>query len=237
MLAFSLIRETAQFLLDVERTAAALTQGTAITASVLDHFTLGTVLTRWSDVARESVRTALHWLGIADDPDRAMIERPYLGKMYERMLAADMPTAAYTSARIALAEAARNQWSAHRTSLALAHALDLTTGTVAETVDGITVTGVSWDALTWRIARTEATAVHNFATLDALARDGHTYKRWVAHHDNLTRDTHLAADGQTVTLASPFIVGNEALMVPGDPAGSPAVSYNCRCVIVGIDTP
>lgn len=54
-------------------------------------------------------------------------------------------------------------------------------------------------------------------------------KRWDAREDSAVRPAHRAADGQTVAASQPFIVDHEALIVPGDPAGSPSNVINCRC--------
>lgn len=57
-------------------------------------------------------------------------------------------------------------------------------------------------------------------------------KRWVAHHDERTRHSHLAANGQTVAIDDPFIVGGAALAFPGDPSAPMEEVANCRCVMV-----
>jgi len=83
--------------------------------------------------------------------------------------------------------------------------------------------------------RTTVTMNYGSATLDQLAREGFTAKRWVSHHDELVRDSHLAADGQTVAISATFSVGTNALMYPADPSGQPGEVINCRCVMVGVD--
>lgn len=58
-------------------------------------------------------------------------------------------------------------------------------------------------------------------------------KEWDASGDGRTRPDHDAADGQTVVgLNTPFIVGGEQLLYPGDPSGSAANTVNCRCRII-----
>jgi len=44
-----------------------------------------------------------------------------------------------------------------------------------------------------------------------------------------TRQDHLDADGQTVPIDEPFIVGGEELMFPGDYAGSFTQTHRCEC--------
>jgi len=58
-------------------------------------------------------------------------------------------------------------------------------------------------------------------------------KRWVATFHN-TRPAHVAAHGQVVPVDKPFIVGNEPMMYPLDPMGSPQNVVNCRCVAVPV---
>ncbi len=54
-------------------------------------------------------------------------------------------------------------------------------------------------------------------------------KIWVANQGERTREAHANADGQTVQIDSPFMVGGEQIQYPGD--GSAANSINCRCTI------
>jgi len=44
-----------------------------------------------------------------------------------------------------------------------------------------------------------------------------------------TRPTHREADGQRTGLLTPFIIGGFPLMRPGDPAGPPQETIQCRC--------
>mgnify|MGYP001581331119 CR=1 FL=1 len=88
------------------------------------------------------------------------------------------------------------------------------------------VFGVSDAIRTERIARTEVLSTSNHAALEAYRQSGVVSgKRWLAVHDDRTRDAHLEADGQEVPLDAPFIVGGEALMAPGE--GAPANAINC----------
>lgn len=83
------------------------------------------------------------------------------------------------------------------------------------------------------IARTEVHSAANYAHQEAAVESGLvTAKEWVATQDARTRDEefdHVEADGQIVLLSEPFIVSGEALMYPGDPAGSAGNTINCRC--------
>lgn len=84
------------------------------------------------------------------------------------------------------------------------------------------------------IARTEVHRTASFANEIAAESMGiaGTKKEWVAVRDARTRVAHLIASGQKVGLEEPFIVGGERLKYPGDPAGSPGNTINCRCVSI-----
>jgi F like protein len=84
------------------------------------------------------------------------------------------------------------------------------------------------------VADTEIRAAYNAGTLAAAEADqrdlGQTlFKTWHARLDSRCRDAHRAANGQTVLLDVPFVVGGELLHFPGDPTASPAQIINCRC--------
>lgn len=81
-----------------------------------------------------------------------------------------------------------------------------------------------------RIIRTEAGRAINYgAQMGGEKYRYQTQKRWVAVHDERTRHSHLAADGQQVGWESGFAVGGEVLSFPGDPNGKPGNTINCRC--------
>lgn len=80
------------------------------------------------------------------------------------------------------------------------------------------------------IARTEVISASNAGSLSMveLAEFGGT-KSWLATEDARTRPTHVLADGQTVRMAEPFLVGGFPLQFPGDPSGPLEEIVNCRC--------
>lgn len=84
-----------------------------------------------------------------------------------------------------------------------------------------------------RDARTSVTGLDGLLTDRTLADKGFTRKRWVTRKDAKVRHTHVEAEGQTVPLAEPFIVGDYPLQYPGQRGAPPELIYNCRCVIVG----
>jgi uncharacterized protein with gpF-like domain len=57
---------------------------------------------------------------------------------------------------------------------------------------------------------------------------------WILGYVQLQVDDHLAADGQVQDIDEPFDVGGEQLMYPGDPAGSPGNTINCRCTVLPV---
>lgn len=88
------------------------------------------------------------------------------------------------------------------------------------------------------IARTEMIGAANSASLGAAQATGAaSHKTWMATQDERTRDTHAEADGQTVMVDDPFVVGGAELMYPGDEEGPPEEVVNCRCTLVYADEP
>jgi uncharacterized protein with gpF-like domain len=87
------------------------------------------------------------------------------------------------------------------------------------------------------IARTESINAlrsgHHDAVMQAVdagdVDERDTYHEWDATGGARTRDAHIAADGQRRPIKQPFIVGDERMMYPGDPAGSAKNTINCRC--------
>jgi len=57
-------------------------------------------------------------------------------------------------------------------------------------------------------------------------------RQWLSTLDTRTRASHRTADGQRVGLNEPFNVGGFPLMQPGDPAGPPQETIQCRCTIL-----
>lgn len=103
----------------------------------------------------------------------------------------------------------------------------------AELTQGIT--GMSRESAV-RAARTGVTAAQSAGRMDSYAaceKMGIAIRRqWVAAKDVRTRDAHGMADGQIVdSTDTPFIVGGERLMYPGDTSlgASGHNIYNCRC--------
>ena len=82
------------------------------------------------------------------------------------------------------------------------------------------------------ISRTESHAASNASNQMAAKASGlPMVKEWIASGGERTRTTHSIANGQTVEIDEPFVVGLDKLMQPGDPNGSAKEVINCRCVV------
>jgi uncharacterized protein with gpF-like domain len=82
------------------------------------------------------------------------------------------------------------------------------------------------------IARTETHGAANYGAFAAADETGLLLdKEWISADDERTREDHALANGQIVAKDVPFDVGGEAMMYPGDPAGSAAQVINCRCAM------
>lgn len=97
----------------------------------------------------------------------------------------------------------------------------------------------SSDSRATLIARTEVVGASNSLSFDfgQAIHDTGTIalqRTWLATLDERTRPDHADADGQTVEgYDTPFDVGGEELMYPGDENGSPEQVANCRAVAPG----
>lgn len=89
-----------------------------------------------------------------------------------------------------------------------------------------------WEQDLRRAAESTATAAFNQRQQVSAKQAQLGTKTWVAMLDEATRPSHREANGQQVPRNQPFTVGGEQLMFPGDPKGSPAQTYNCRCVTI-----
>lgn len=81
------------------------------------------------------------------------------------------------------------------------------------------------------IARTETIGAYNGAAA-TVANDAGTDvvagQEWIATRDARVREQHAERDGERVPVGEPFSGG---LMYPGDPAGDPGDTINCRCTV------
>jgi hypothetical protein len=87
-----------------------------------------------------------------------------------------------------------------------------------------------------RIARTEVIAASNRgAVMGAESTGLRLRKIWLTALDDRERTAHrdmMSGDqANGIPMNEPFIVGGEALMQPGDKAGTPGNVINCRCAV------
>ncbi len=82
------------------------------------------------------------------------------------------------------------------------------------------------------IARTETVRAGNTGIQLAFEIGGVKKKQWLTSVDGNERDSHGEANGQSVGIKEPFLVGGKAMQRPGDPAGGVAEIANCRCRII-----
>ena len=86
-----------------------------------------------------------------------------------------------------------------------------------------------------RIARTETQSIYNQSKFESLQQATIPLsKQWLSSGLSNSRPAHEEANGQTVGVDEPFIVGGEDLMYPGDPSGSASNVINCSCTIIPI---
>lgn len=82
-----------------------------------------------------------------------------------------------------------------------------------------------------RIARTEGHSAAGYGAQGAAEASGLDMdKEWAAVEDARTRESHKAADGQTVPMGERFRVGSTTMDFPGDPGAPANEIVNCRCV-------
>lgn len=84
-----------------------------------------------------------------------------------------------------------------------------------------------------RIARTETVGAMNEGEYQTAALSGVMQsKEWLTQGDNRVRDSHEALDGVRIPMGRAFANGCQH---PGDRAGGPAETINCRCTLLYYD--
>lgn len=83
------------------------------------------------------------------------------------------------------------------------------------------------------IAQTELHQASERAAIIAAKKTGmRLVKTWASMEDERVRPDHARANGQTVPINKPFIVGGYRMQYPGDPSAPANQVINCRCTAV-----
>jgi len=87
------------------------------------------------------------------------------------------------------------------------------------------------------IAQTEVNAAYGAGRQLAMKTAGITHKQWLSSGNTNVRPSHRSANGQTVPIASQYLVGGYLLDHPGDSKAPPHETINCHCVSIPVEDP
>lgn len=177
----------------------------------------------WTSV-RRAWQQAIRYL--VTDPRRGR-RLPQYATVQRILEDSGLPVAVYNDVRDLLKRSIAEGWGDRKTKIELGRLLH-----VSKARDETTS---AYAARLRSAARTAATAnaAHRMATSDLAKKRGGL--RWMTVHDARVRPSHVEADGQIQELGHPYHVGKALLAYPGDPAGPPEETINCRCILIPTD--
>lgn len=184
---------------------------------------------KWVKTFRLAIRPAIQTA--VNDIGQAALDDLALGLSFD-VLDPNVIRAMEQQAQRFAVQVNQTTWDRLRGSLAEGITAGEGTDDLAKRVRAVMGTRIRSDAEA--IARTETTTAASTGTQASWRQSGVVSgKRWLAALDDRTRETHVAAHGQTVGLEEDFSVGGATGQGPGN-MSSAAESVNCRCSMLPV---
>lgn len=198
--------EVDRFVSGVEKDAMAAIHSDVMVAAGLNPFTKKKVTDRWAKVvskARSTTRKMFRNTDVDLEPIFASLDE------------SDLPGRTYERVSNMIVQGSNEEWDQHKLSRMIREAAG------------------SSPVITAAMVTALATSVYSIVQTRRNKKNGVKYKKWVAHLDGRTRDSHREADGQVQLEFEPFTVGGALMQYPCDMSGPAAEVMNCRCLMMG----